>query len=51
MKTCAEIFNNAALEDKKDKPIPEKLEEEHIETRTTRSVDFTKSNETNKRSM
>jgi hypothetical protein len=35
----------------KEKPIPEKLEEVHIESRTTPSVDFTKSNETNKRSM
>ena len=51
MKTCAEISKKAAPEDKKEEPIPEKLEEVHTETRTTQSVDFTKSNETNKRSM
>jgi hypothetical protein len=32
-------------------PIPKKLDEEHIKSRTTPSVDFTKSNETNKRSI
>jgi hypothetical protein len=32
-------------------PIPENLEEEHIKSRTTPSVDFAVSNETNKRSM
>jgi hypothetical protein len=35
----------------KEEPIPEKLEEVHIKSRTTASVDFTKSNEINKRSM
>jgi hypothetical protein len=51
MKTCAEIFKEATPEDKKEKPFPEKLEEVHIKIRTTPSVDFSKSNETNKRSM
>jgi hypothetical protein len=50
-KTCAEISKEATPEDKKEEPIPEKLEEVHIKTRTTPSVDFTKSKETNKRSM
>jgi hypothetical protein len=44
-------FVRAIPKDKKEEPIPEKPEEMHIKTRTTPSVDFTKSNETNKRSM
>jgi hypothetical protein len=44
-------FVKATPKDKKEEPIPEKPEEMHIKTRTTPSVDFTKSNETNKRSM
>jgi hypothetical protein len=51
MKMCAEISKEATLKDKKEEPIPEKLEEVHIKTRTTPSVDFAKSNETNVRSM
>jgi hypothetical protein len=51
MKTCAEISKEATPEDRKEEPVPEKLEEVHIKTRTTPSVDFAKSNETNKRSM
>jgi hypothetical protein len=51
MKTCAEIYRKATLEDKKEEAILGKLEEVHIKTRTTPSVDFAKSNETNKRSM
>jgi hypothetical protein len=51
MKTCAEISKEANSEVKKVEPIPEKLEEVHIKTRTTLSVDFAESNETNKRSM
>jgi hypothetical protein len=51
MKTCDEISEEATPEDKKEEPIPEKLEEVHIKTRTTPSVDFAKSNGTNKRSM
>jgi hypothetical protein len=41
----------ATPKDKEEEPIPEKLEEVHTEARTTPSVDFAKSNETNKRSM
>jgi hypothetical protein len=51
MKTCAEISKEATPEVKKEEPIPEKLEEVHIKSRTTPSVDFVESNETNKRSM
>jgi hypothetical protein len=35
----------------KEEPISKKLEEEHIKSRATPSVDFAASNETNKRSM
>jgi hypothetical protein len=48
---CAEISKEATLKDKKEEPIPEKLEEVYIKTRTIPSVDFAKSNEPNKRSM
>jgi hypothetical protein len=51
MKTCAEISKEATSEVTKEEPIPEKLEEEHTKSRTTPSVDFTESNETNKRSI
>jgi hypothetical protein len=51
MKSCAEISKEATPKDKKEESIPEKLEEVHIKTRTTPSIDFAKSNETNKRSM
>jgi hypothetical protein len=51
MKMCAEISKEATLKDKKEEPIPEKLEEVYIKTRTIPSVDFAKSNEPNKRSM
>jgi hypothetical protein len=51
MKTCAEISKKATLEAKKEEPIPEKLEEVHTDTRTTPSIDFSKANETNKRSL
>jgi hypothetical protein len=51
MKTCAKISKEATPEVTKEEPIPEKLEGEHIKSRTTPSVDFAKSNETNKRSM
>jgi hypothetical protein len=40
MKTCAEISKEATSEVKKEEPIPEKLEEVHIKSRTTPSVDF-----------
>jgi hypothetical protein len=51
MKTCAEISKEVTSEVTKEKPIPENLEEEHIKSRTTLSVDSAESNETNKRSM
>jgi hypothetical protein len=51
MKKCAEFSKEATPEVTKEEPIPEKLEEEHIKSRTTPSVDFAASNETNKRSM
>jgi hypothetical protein len=50
MNKCAEISKEATPEVTKEDPIPEKLEE-HIKSRTTPSVDFATSNETNKRSM
>jgi hypothetical protein len=49
MKMCAEISKEATPEVTKEEPILEKLEEEHIKSRTTASVDFAESNETNKR--
>jgi hypothetical protein len=51
MKKCAEISKEATPEVTKEEPILEKLEEDHIKSRTTLSVDFAVSNETNKRSM
>jgi hypothetical protein len=51
MKKCAEFSKGATPEVTKEEPIPEKLEQEHIKSRTTPSVDFAVSNETNKRSM
>jgi hypothetical protein len=51
MKKCAEFSIEATPEVTKDEPIPNELEEEHIKSRTTPSVDFVASNETNKRSM
>jgi hypothetical protein len=51
MKKCAEFSKEATPEVTKEEPIPEKIEEEHIKSRTTPSVDFAASNETNKRSM
>jgi hypothetical protein len=51
MKKCAEFFKTATPEVTKEEPIPEKLEEEHIKPRTTSSVDFAASNETNKKNM
>jgi hypothetical protein len=50
-KKCAEFSKEATPEVTKEELIPEKLEEEHIKSRTTPSVDFAVSNETNKRSM
>jgi hypothetical protein len=48
---CAEFSKEATPEVTEEEPIPEKLEEEHIKSRTTLNVDFAVSNETNKRSM
>jgi hypothetical protein len=48
---CAEISKEATPEDKKEEPIPEKFKEVHIKSRTTLSVDFAESNDTNKRSI
>jgi hypothetical protein len=44
IKTCAEISKESTPEVTKEEPIWEKLEEEHIKSRTTPSVDFTESN-------
>jgi hypothetical protein len=51
MKKCAEFSKEATTEVTKEEPIPERLEQEHIKSRTTPSIDFAASNETNKRSM
>jgi hypothetical protein len=51
MKKRAEISKEATPEVTKEKPILKKLEEEHIKSRTTLSVDSAESNETTKRSM
>jgi hypothetical protein len=51
MKKCAEFSIEATPKVTKEEPIPEKLEQEHIKSRTTLNVDFAVSNETNKRSM
>jgi hypothetical protein len=50
-KTFAKILKEATPEVTKEELISEKLEGEHIKSRTTPSVDFTESNETNKRSL
>jgi hypothetical protein len=51
LKKCAEFSKEATPEVTKEEPIPKKLEEEYIKSRTTPSVDFAASNEINKRSM
>jgi hypothetical protein len=51
MNKYAEFSKEATPEVTKEEPIPEKLKEEHIKSRTTPRVDFAASNETNKRSM
>jgi hypothetical protein len=48
-KKCAEFSKEATPKVTKEEPIPEKHEEEHIKSRTTPSVDFATSNETNKK--
>jgi hypothetical protein len=40
MKKCAEISKEATPEVTKEEPIPRKLEEEHIKSRTNPSIDF-----------
>jgi hypothetical protein len=40
MKTCAKVSKETTPEVTKEEPIPEKLEEEHIKSRTTLSVDL-----------
>jgi hypothetical protein len=50
-KKCADFSKEATPEVTKDEPIMEKLEQEHIKSRTTPSIDFAIPNETNKRSM
>jgi hypothetical protein len=39
-KKCAEFSKEATLNVTKEEPIPEKLEEKHIKSRTTPSIDF-----------
>jgi hypothetical protein len=50
-KMYAEFFKEATPEVAKEEQIMEKLEQEHIKSRTTPSIDFVVPNETNKRSM
>jgi hypothetical protein len=47
-KKCAEFSKEATPEVTKEEPIPRKLEEEQIKSRTTPSIDFAESNETTK---
>jgi hypothetical protein len=39
-KKCAEFSKEATPEVTKEEPIPKKLKEEHIKSRTTPSIDF-----------
>jgi hypothetical protein len=50
-KKCAEFSKEATPEVTKEEPITKKLEQEHIKSRTTPSIDFAIPKETNKRSM
>jgi hypothetical protein len=50
-KKCAGFSKEATPKVTKEEPIPRKLEEEHIKSKTTQSVDFAESNETTKRRM
>jgi hypothetical protein len=43
VRTLAGIFREMALDDKKEEPIPEKLKEVRVETRTAPSIDFAES--------
>jgi hypothetical protein len=45
MKKCAEFSKEGTLEVTEEEPIPEKLKQEHIKSRTTPSIDFAVSNE------
>jgi hypothetical protein len=51
MKKHAEISKEATPKVTIEESISKKLEGEHIKSRTTPSIDFAESNETNKRSM
>jgi hypothetical protein len=50
-KKCAKLSKEATPEVAKEETVPKKPEEDHIKSRTTLSIDFAESNETNKRSM
>jgi hypothetical protein len=50
-KKLADFSKEATPEVTKEEPIMGKLEQEHIKSRTTPSVDFAAPKETNKRSM
>jgi hypothetical protein len=50
-KKCANFSKEATPEVTKEEAIMEKLEQEHIKSRTTPNVDFAVPNETNKRCM
>jgi hypothetical protein len=50
-KELADFSKEATPEVTKEEPIMKKLEQEHIKSRTTPSVDFAAPNEPNKRSM
>jgi hypothetical protein len=50
-KKCADFSKEATSEVTKEEPIMEKLEQEHIKSRTTPSIDFAVPNGMNKRSM
>jgi hypothetical protein len=50
-KKCAYFSKEATPEVKKEEPIMEKLEQEHIKSRTTPNVDFAVPREMNKTSM
>jgi hypothetical protein len=50
-KKYAEFSKEETPEVTKEEPILKKLEEERIKSRTTPSIDFAESNETNKRSV
>jgi hypothetical protein len=51
MKKCAEFSKEATPKVTKEEPIPKKLEEDCIKSRTTPTIDFAESNETTNRTM